>query len=862
MPLVNDDRWQRIKDCVADALERPARERESWLREVCQDDETLFVEACSLVRAAELADGFLSVGYSYHSATPATDIADELPERQLRTIGHYRLGAWLGAGGMGEVFLARDVALGRDAALKLLPRRFAPELRFRLMREAEAIAKVQHPAIATFYETGEEDGEAFIAMEYVQGQTLRGRLADGALPVAESFAIARCVLEALQHAHAAGILHRDIKPENVMVTTSRAAKLLDFGLAKHLLAAPRPEDATVCAPAVLGRVTRLAGTIGYMAPEQLRGEPLDERTDVFQVGTLVYEMLSGHPAFVGESPLERLAAVMMRDADFDALPWSDLPPGSDAMLRRALARDPSQRYPTAAAFLRDLEDLTEGRLTTELAKVLAVLDFENVQGEPDAAWMGSAVAEGVRTGLTRLRILTVISRDSARDTLAAMKRDRLAADPVGLGLRLGCGWVLIGNVQSSTISVRITARLIEVATPRVAATETVAGSLDDLCSMQDALVRWVASALGVPDVTVTSSPTKAYVQECLGRARLLLDRLQKGATEQARELLEQAVAVDGRYAPALVALAQAYCFRSISTTDPDDLAHALQLASRAIEIDPTSEAYTWKGYVFVRQNRFEDALLAHRRASELDPTNLDAPYFVACALLFLGRREEALVWFGRYIDADVRSGMAWLGLGVTHLCLQQHAEARYAFTRAQQSEANPSRSPCAGAAAYVAEVMRLERRASAARAYALAGLESAERSDHSYRDTFRAHALVVLGRCALDEHDHVAARAAFQQVLSQARGRPRTRACGHVVVEALAGLARANRDPSTFVDACHLFESRATFNFEPFFGMLDELTLFELAYTAHALGFADEARALLGRAHDAGSRRVLPVHAP
>lgn len=578
---------------------------------------------------------------------------------------------------------------------------------------------------------------------------------------------------------------------------------------------------------------------------------------------MLYEMLSGRPAFPGASPLERLAAIMMRDPDYDAVPWSSLPAGSQEVLRRALARDRSQRYSTAAALLRDLEDLVEGRVITELPKVLAVMDFENLTGEPEAAWVGSGVAEAVRAALARLEGLTVVSREKVLSAFETLKKLDRAADPVAVGLRLSCGWVLSGSFQKSGASVRITAQLVEVPTAKIVASEILDGSLDELFSMQDTVVKTMASSLGLSASSIVSPRTTVDAQECVARAQLLLDRLDKGAVEQARELLEKAVALDGTYAPALAALACAYGFRSIATTDPEDLEKALEAASRAIDVDSTSaEAHMWRGYVLLRQSRFAEAVLAHGRASELDRTNASAPYFAGCSLLFLGRRDQALPLLQRALALDARSGMAWLALGVTHLCLEQLAEARYAFTRARETEANPARYPCAAAAAYVGEAMRLEGNAGAARAHALAGVESAERSDHAYRDTFRAYALVVFGRCALDEGDRVAARAAFQQVLSQGRGRPRTRSCGHVVVEALAGLARADQDEGSLAEACSLFESRNTFNFEPFFGMLDDLTLFELAHTACVLGLVNQAQTLLARAHEAGSRRALPVYTP
>ncbi len=367
-------------------------------------------------------------------------------ERRLvlgQRLGHYDLISWLGAGGMGEVFRARDTALGRDAALKLIPRRFTPAMRLRLLREAEASAKLQHPAIATFYEAGEDAGEAFIAMEFVEGVTLRRRLANGPIALTQALAITRCLLEALQHAHTAGILHRDIKPENIVVTGAHAAKLLDFGLAMHLLV---PEDQSPLAP--LGGVayatsSRVTGTLGYMAPEQLRRDPLDARTDLFQVGAVLYELLTGSPAFPGSTPLERIAAVMLSEADFNVAALAELPAGVRQILRHALSREPAGRYPTAAAFLADLEDLG-GRVQLDRSLTIAVLDLEDLTLDDETAWVGIAVAEALRTSLSSAPTLSVIPRERVLVASQAAARSDRGAGPVGVGLQLGCDRIASG----------------------------------------------------------------------------------------------------------------------------------------------------------------------------------------------------------------------------------------------------------------------------------------------------------------------------------------------------------------------------------------------------------------------------------
>jgi tetratricopeptide (TPR) repeat protein len=402
-------------------------------------------------------------------------------------------------------------------------------------------------------------------------------------------------------------------------------------------------------------------------------------------------------------------------------------------------------------------------------------------------------------------------------------------------------------------------QLHDVSTGRVALTREVRGSIDDLIALEDALANSLIEALGVTrSPSHIGGPTSVEAHECFARARRLLDGLSKGAVDQARDLLNRAVALDPKYAPALAALANAHGFRSIATTDPDDLARALEFADRAIDVDPdNSEAHTWKGYALMRQSRFADAALAYRRASELDPTHAPAPYFAGSSLLFLGRIADALPLLQRAVDLDPRLGMPWLGLGAAHLSLGQLPEARYSFGRACDLEGETIRFETAGAEAYVAEVLRLEGRLADARARVLNGLLAVERSDHAYRDTFRAYALVVLGQTTLNQGDVEAARAAFGQVLAQAQGRPRTRSCGQLVVRAMAGLAAVTTSVGRYEQAAHLYNARETYNFEPFFCALDHQTLFELARVAQLLGREDEAIAFLARARQSGETGAL-----
>jgi serine/threonine-protein kinase len=870
--------WAAVESLFAEALAVGTSERAALLEGRCDGHAALRMEVEGLLSAFACAGDFISpatvrfterarlygaVGLRTGAASAGTGgVVESGPSDAAvdRTLGHYHLIERIGAGGMGEVFRARDLALGRDAALKLLSRRFDAGLKEQLLREAESSAKLQHPAIATFYEAGEADGEAFIAMELVHGHTLRRRLADGPLPVDEALAITSCLLEALEHAHAAGILHRDIKPENIVLPGAGSAKLLDLGIATPLFAETTDKDDCMIGggtPPRADAVSRITGTIGYLAPEQILGERLDARTDVFQVALVLFEMLTGRAAFSGLSPFERLVSVMTRDPDLEPVRGSGAPAGLDEVLRRALARDPANRHPRAAALLRDLQDVAESRVVTALPRIIAVCELDDLTGDADLDWVAGAITESLRADLARLTGTMLVPREKvrrARDTLAGRHS---GADPVEIGLRVGCGWTITGGVERSDDRVRATVRLVEIPTGRSVVTETATATVDRLFDVEDRLLHALRAGLNVPVESTNRSArgTSIEAQAWYARARLQIDRLSKGSLEDARVLLERAIEADDRHAEALGALASTYALRSIATTSNADIDQALTYADRALAIDPRHvRAHVWKGYALTRLARFAEAESALRRAIELDPGDTDAYYFAAFASTCRGRHSDALPLLQRAVELDAGFGMWWLALGHAHLCLNRRKEALYSFTRARKLEHAP-RFATAGTAGYVAEVLRLDGHLREARTEALAGIESAERSDHAYRDTFRAHGLTVLGRVALDMHDNAAADAAFSQILAQARGRPRARSCGHFVAQALGGLGRTTDNAALLDEAIRLFDTRDAYDFGPFYGAMDDQTLFELALCAAALDREDQASLLVARARAAGSLR-------
>jgi len=753
---------------------------------------------------------------------------------------------------MGEVFLARDLALGRAAAIKVLASSLAADARARLLREAEASARLQHPAIATFYESGESDGIAFLAMEYVEGETLRDRLRRGPLPFPQALSIAGALLEALGHAHEAGVLHRDIKPENVMITGDQLGKLLDFGIA-HLRVdgggVLEPEGETEVALTTPGAVI---GTLGYMSPEQLKGQPLDERSDLFSLGAVLYEMLAGEAAFPGATTADRIAAILMTDVA--PVRREGVSPEASVLLARALARDPEKRYPSAAAFLSDLRALASGELAVALPDTLAIVDFVNLSRNPDDEWIGSGFAESLATDLARLPSVTLVPRERIRQARAGAE-----ADDAGLGRILGCRWVLSGGFQRVGPRLRVTAKLGDGATGETVFSEKFDGTLEEMFAIQDRLAARAAAALpsgAEPRAARPAPRIDAYERHARGRR--FFHRLEKGTLDQARILFEEAAGADAGYAPALAGLAAVHAMRFPFQTDRRELEISESYGRRAIAADPElAEPRLWLGYSLTRLGRNEEALAQELRAMELDPTTPYAPYFAGFCSANLGRREESLGLFQRAVEVDPRHAFAWLALGWTHLDLGHAEEARWCLERAVALEGETAIGPTAGVAGYLGECLRRSGDLAGARVACLGGLEAVEKSDNMYRDTFRGVGLCALGRTALQQGDAGAAHAAFTQAAAHLRGRPRALGGGYLLVQAMAGLSRAGGGAAALDEALGLFRSRQGYSFDMMWTCDEGVTLLELSRAAAAAGRREAAAALKERAVAAGSREAL-----
>src|SRR5437016_3952708 len=358
---MNAERWQKIDDLFQGARARTnAAERAAFLDGACANDAELRAEVEALLAAEDSAGSFINT--SAVSVAAGIIASDRAAQMQGRTIAHYKIISAIGAGGMGEVYLATDTRSGRKIALKLLPDHLikdAERVR-RFQQEARAVLALNHPNIVTVYEIGQEAGTQFIASEFVKGDTLRARMAGAPLKLGEALDIASQVASALAEAHQEGVVHRDIKPENIMLRPDGYVKVLDFGIAK--LTEPQVLSSQTEAPTLMKIQTRpgmVLGSAHYMSPEQARGVPVDERTDIWSLGVVLYEMIAGRVPFDGETPSDCIAAILDKEPPALTRYARNVPETLEVIVSTALTKDRDERYHSVKELLGALRRLKQ-----------------------------------------------------------------------------------------------------------------------------------------------------------------------------------------------------------------------------------------------------------------------------------------------------------------------------------------------------------------------------------------------------------------------------------------------------------------------------------------------------------------------
>ena len=751
----------------AEILEAPD-DGKALLARLADEDPAAHRELVSLLGFHRRAGGFLETG------PDLAPLGGPEPTLEPGTVlDHYRIEETLGEGGMGTVYRARDLALDRTVALKVLRPELADLDTTLLRREARLLARLQHPGIATFHEARRTGDTWYLAMECVSGTTLHRILRAGPLDRDSLGRLAGDMLTALGHAHAAGILHLDLKPANLMGTADGGWKLLDFGISRAVGEAD-PGDALI----------RGAGTPGFRAPEQERGEP-EARTDVFGAAAVLRQALGEVPD--DDSIEGRLAA----------------------LLTEAMDPDPARRPAGAAAFLARWEEILR-RDTPEVVESLALLPAPGTSG-----WGVIGLREAVRERLAEVDRLRLVPEERL-----ARARASAAMPPDELGRRLGCSLVAFAAPADDAESLEL--RVLRTATGETALRERITTDLAEDALATD-IARRITRELLHTDLATTGG-TKVEVLAEFARGMQAYESGTRDGMEEGRRRLERVLEEDPDQVPSLVRLSSIHGLRYPGSTDPADLEEALRYARRALAVAPDApDAHVWLAYALLRANEPGPGLEAARRAMRLAPTSPAGAYFAGCHLHAQGRCEEAGAAFAEAVRRDPSWGWSFLGLGWSHLEGGRLTEASWAFEQALDMERSDVAVPTVGAGAFLAEALRRAGRLDAAWTAAREALDALEASDSFYRDTFRALTLRNLAWIARDRDDSSAAEAAFRQTVAHIDGRPRTLAGGGLVVQAEAGLAALTGDRDRLEAAKRLLRVKDRYDFSWLWSCTDDV---------------------------------------
>ncbi len=621
-------------------------------------------------------------------------------------LGNYQITAKLGEGGMGVVYRAEDLQLERPVALKLLPAEFAedPERVAWLEREARLLASLNHPNIAQIYGFHSSGESRALVMELVEGPTLAELLASGLLPVDECLLMAIQIVQALTAAHDQGIVHRDLKPQNIKLAPGGRVKVLDFGLARRqAVIGSLLGDATT-----LGNSTKagaILGTVGYMAPEQVRGEKVDTRADIFAFGCVLYEMATGERAFHRSNAIETLAAILHDKPEAPSHRRHEVSPSLDRVIARCLEKERSARFQSAHDLEFVLTTLTPAETLHAIwprPASVAVLPFSNLSADPENEFFADGITEDVIAHLAKIRSLKVISRTSV---MAFKKSDRSLRE---IGEKLGAATVVEGSIRRAGNRVRIVAQLIDALTDEHIWSDTYDRDLTDIFAIQSEVALNIANALRAQlsndeRARVGRQPTQDFAAyELYLRGRHWFCRFTEEGYRRSVIEYEAAIARDPAFALAWASMAESYieiCINGFAGSSPEDtIRNAKAAAARALAIDDqlteahsisafvrfvfdydwagaereflralelspgSAEAHNHYGWLCNSLERYDDGLREVRRARELDPILVQTD--VSTTLLRAGRIDEALEEARRSLRDDptvprVHSNLGW-----------------------------------------------------------------------------------------------------------------------------------------------------------------------------------------------------------
>ncbi len=701
-------RWKQIKEIYDGALDLRDDERASFLAEACGGDDDLRREVESLLAAHEDAGSFLQSPAVEVAAREIVGDEDNSSAPQLigRELANYKIISLLGKGGMGEVYSAQDTRLNHVVALKILPPGMATDqdrMR-RFTREAKAASALKHPNVATIYDIGKSEGTSFIAMEYIEGQTLAAKISGRPLDVGEIVEITIQVADALGEAQSKGVTHRDIKPANIMLTPRGQVKVLDFGLAKIT----RPEWQTVSSDISTASRTEtgvVMGTAPYMSPEQALGQEVDHRSDIFSLGVLAYEMTTGCRPFTGASATEIIDQILHAQPEPIVRYNEHAPAELERIVNRLLEKERERRYQSAGELLQDLRKLKEKlesgaavtvavsrrreRRIRALRRLLAVsivaplvagliyllllrnssttispnirsvavLPLENLSGDSSQDYFADGMTEEMIANLGKIVALRVTSRTSVMQYKGVKK-------PLPeIARALNVDGVIEGSVKRIGQRVRITAQLIEAKADRQLWSESYERDAQDILALQDEIARAIAEAVKVklaPEERLRLSRVRSVdpeAQEAYFKGRYHASKRNEEGLRTAITYYQEAIAKDKLYPHPHIGLADAY--QALSTFMVGALPQAqsfpkVEAAARgALDLDETlAEGHTFLAVMRLYRWEWREAEQGFKRALELNPSYALAHSWYSQYLASQARLDEARAEAKRARDLD------------------------------------------------------------------------------------------------------------------------------------------------------------------------------------------------------------------
>ncbi len=698
------ERWQQIEQIYHAVLEGTPAKRALVLQQACADDVELRREVETLLAAHDHVDSFIE--------TPPDDVvAGMFAEAQAqtmtaRTLGHYQIAALLGAGGMGEVYRARDTRLDRDVAVKILPEHLADnaEALRRFEREAKAVAALSHPNILAIFDFGTEAGVSYAVMELLEGETLRARLQRAALPWRKAVQIGVACVEGLAAAHAKGIIHRDLKPENIFLTTAGQIKILDFGIArvKHVVSPDAETGASTWAETT--RPGTVLGTIGYMSPEQVRGEEADAPSDIFSLGCVLYEMVGGQRPFAHATTVEVIAAILKEEPAALAATGREIPIGLEQLICGCLEKQPSARLQSARDLAHDLKAIADGRETQQILPAqarprrrlaawlgaaavvlllgalawlllagrgeqaidsLAVLPLANTNKDADTEYLCDGITESLINSLSQLpQLKRVIARSSVENYKGK------TVEPHEVGLKLNVRAVLIGKMIQRGSDLTIEAELGNVADGARLWGERFSSRLSDLFALQEEIARHISESLrlrlsaGQQQRLAKRQTTNIEAHQLYLKGRYHASKNTKEGLGKSIELYKQAIALDPNFALAWVGIADTYFDLSgLYLPSKEAAPRSRAAALKALELDESlPEAHAALAIVKSLDDwKLEEGERDFKRAIALNPGYARAHNLYGVTLVYRGRFDEAQVEMNRASELDPLSPFVQVG---------------------------------------------------------------------------------------------------------------------------------------------------------------------------------------------------------